>query len=410
MPALDMRTILIIFVLINYICAFLMFLTVRVSKKRFAGVQYFLINFVFQSAGLSLALLRLHIPQLFSIVAANALMFSGVIAISLGAGKFTHRHIPKAPHLIYTAVFIGAYAYFTYVMPDIRIRTMLFTSMLIPVFAFTAFTFLVPSDKKFSKHCIFPGISFLLFTALYAFRFYHACSYGIEDNYFDDHSLETIIHITTTLLTVILMYSIQHMISSRLFSEFEQLTDTQSALLADMEKLATRDHLTGLFNRRKIEEIIKYEVEQFNRYEQPLCLILCDIDNFKSINDSFGHDVGDSVIIHTTEIISTNKRAADNAGRWGGEEFIIITPSTSLEQATVLAERFRSAIECNPPAATVSHPATLSFGVVQYTHGMSVEQFVKLADKALYRAKQQGRNRVEVSNCPSDIPPPPQSA
>ncbi|UZP66043.1 GGDEF domain-containing protein [Desulfovibrio mangrovi] len=400
LPAFDMRTVLVIFVLVNYICAFLMVLTVRVSQKRFDGVKYFLANFIFQSAGMTLALLRPHISPLFSVVLANALMFSGVIAFSLGAGKFTHRHISRAPHLIYTAVFLSAYCYFTYVMPDIRIRTMLFSGMLIPVFAFIAHTLLAPSDKKFAPHCIFPGISFILFTALYIFRFYYAFSGNDISNYFSTHSPDAVINILTMLLSILLMYSIQHMISSRLFAEFEQLAADQSKLLVQMEEMATKDHLTGLYNRRKIEEIIKYEIGQYNRYEIPLCLILCDIDHFKDINDSYGHDVGDTVITHTTRLLCDNKRDTDNAGRWGGEEFIIVTPHTSLEQTMVLAERFRRTIESSQPATAAGHTVTLSFGIAQYSRGMSVEAFIKQADKALYRAKQHGRNRVEATCAP----------
>ncbi|WP_167942210.1 GGDEF domain-containing protein [Desulfobaculum xiamenense] len=395
-----MRTILAILVLVNYACAGLMVLTVKVSAKRFDGVKYFLANFVLLSAGITLALFRPLIPQLFSIILANACMFAGIVAVAFGAGRFTGRDILRSPYCVYSAVFLVAYSYFTYAVPDIRVRTMLFSGMVLPIFCHIAFVFLRPSDGGHHRHCMFAGITYVLFSILYMFRFY--CAFVGDDipEYFSAHSPDAVINILTIILTIFLMYSIQHMIGRRLLAELEYFMDVQSDMLVEMKDMAIRDHLTGIYNRRKIEETLKREREQFERYGNPLSLILCDIDTFKAINDTFGHDVGDKVIVHITGLIAGHKRDADRIGRWGGEEFIIVSPQTTLEQATMMAERFRSIVESNQPECVGGErPVTISLGVAQFSSGMSVEDFVKCADEALYGAKQHGRNRVEVSPC-----------
>ena len=397
MLQIDMRTVLIIFVLVNYICVCLMALTVKANQKRFAGVELFLTNFVFQSAGMTLALMRSHIPQLISVIVANLLMFSGVVIFAFGAGRFTRRSVSRPVYLLYLTVFTGGYTYFTYITPDIRMRTMMFSGMLLPVFTHIAYMLFRPADSNNRQHCTLAGVTFTLFAMLYMTRFCFAFTGDGIDNYFETSSPDTIFNIFTLLLTILLIYSIQHMINNRLFSDFEQLTAEQAAMLTRMEEMATKDHLTGVYNRRKIEEIIRYEIGQHERYGKPLSLILCDIDYFKNINDSWGHDIGDEVIMHTTGLISTNKREVDNVGRWGGEEFIIVTPQTALKQAVALAERFRHLCGSEQPDATPAGlpPVTLSFGVAQYAQGMTLEAFVKSVDIALYRAKERGRNRVE---------------
>ncbi|MFV0349652.1 MAG: GGDEF domain-containing protein [Halodesulfovibrio sp.] len=393
-----MRTALTIYVLVSYVCAYLMGATFKVSRKRFGGVGYFFLNFACQSVGMTLALMRPGIPQFFSIIVANVLMLSGIISFTFGAAKFTHRKIPRLPFILYIGIFTGAFLHFTYTTPDTQIRTMLFSAMLIPLFLYTAFILLNPADASFRQHCKFTGNAFLLFTMLFLIRLYITYTGGPIPDYINGHSPDVIVNMLTTLLTVLLLYSVQHMISSRLFVEFEALTEVQAGMLLKMERLATKDHLTGAYNRRKIEEIIRYEIARHNRYNEPLSLILCDIDHFKSINDSFGHDTGDKVIIHTIDLITAHKRDTDMAGRWGGEEFIIVSPQTNAEHATAMAERLRCVIESHQPECALGQrKVTVSFGVAQYAPGSSVEAFVKCADKALYRAKQRGRNTVVPS-------------
>ncbi|WP_024326261.1 sensor domain-containing diguanylate cyclase [Thioalkalivibrio sp. AKL19] len=168
-----------------------------------------------------------------------------------------------------------------------------------------------------------------------------------------------------------------------------------SKLNQRLERLATRDHLTGLWNRYRMEETIDQEVAVAERYGRPCALVMFDIDHFKRFNDTWGHDAGDEVLVTVARTVSTFMRDADLAGRWGGEEFLVLAANTGLEGATRLAERLRAAIAGLEIRDYGS--VTASFGVAVYREGDQRRGIVKRADLALYAAKEGGRNRVEVS-------------
>jgi diguanylate cyclase (GGDEF)-like protein len=164
---------------------------------------------------------------------------------------------------------------------------------------------------------------------------------------------------------------------------------------AKLEYLATIDPLTSIFNRRKFNEILSYELKRNERHNKGLALILCDLDNFKNINDSFGHDAGDKVLTNFTKMITGAIRKSDVFARWGGEEFVLLLPETSLETATQIAGKLRLLTETN----MISQVGiiTASFGVTQHQTENNEKDLITRADLALYKAKDNGRNRVEVS-------------
>lgn len=162
-----------------------------------------------------------------------------------------------------------------------------------------------------------------------------------------------------------------------------------------LSQLASKDVLTGLCNRRKLEESLATEITRATRYKSPMSLIIFDIDHFKSINDQFGHDVGDDVLRGVAKVIQDNIRKTDICARWGGEEFIILSPETTEENIENLAEKLRYAIENYD--FDIPKKITASFGVTQYINGETSEQMIKRADKAMYQAKENGRNRVVKS-------------
>ena len=163
--------------------------------------------------------------------------------------------------------------------------------------------------------------------------------------------------------------------------------------LSALEQLAIRDTLTGLYNRRKLDESFAVEAARAERYSRPLSVIMLDIDHFKTINDTHGHPVGDTVLVETAKRLLAALRTSDIAGRWGGEEFLIICPETPLDTAVPLAERLRRDYEsCD---FSMAGRLTASFGVAAHGKGDRVEDVLLRVDEALYRAKQNGRNRVE---------------
>lgn len=162
---------------------------------------------------------------------------------------------------------------------------------------------------------------------------------------------------------------------------------------AKLSRIVNQDHLTGIINRRGFEEILANLVQSAEEFNLELSLIICDIDHFKSINDNFGHDIGDEVLKEFTFRISQSSKRQDTFCRIGGEEFAIILPKADLQKATAFAEILRKIIATSP-YATVGK-VTGSFGVAQLQQGETMASLIKRADQALYKAKQNGRNRVE---------------
>ncbi len=155
---------------------------------------------------------------------------------------------------------------------------------------------------------------------------------------------------------------------------------------------ANTDALTGLYNRRFIYEAFKQTKAISDRYQVPFSVIFLDLDYFKLINDLYGHDTGDRILIEVAKVLKKNLRKSDLAGRWGGEEFLILLPHTNLSSALRVAEKIREEIKNLkvPPVEGI----TASFGVAEYKEGESVEEIIKRADLALYKAKDEGRNCI----------------
>ena len=159
-----------------------------------------------------------------------------------------------------------------------------------------------------------------------------------------------------------------------------------------LEHLSNIDPLTELYNRRKINEVLEKELDKSHRHNTVLSLILFDIDDFKKINDTFGHNAGDAVLKQLSKTIRDKLRKSDSLARWGGEEFLIVLPMLNLNEAKLVAEKLKATIksmECNIDSLTCS------FGVAQYDDTKdSIESFISRADTAMYRAKESGKNCV----------------
>ncbi|MGE5628861.1 MAG: GGDEF domain-containing protein, partial [Solirubrobacterales bacterium] len=163
----------------------------------------------------------------------------------------------------------------------------------------------------------------------------------------------------------------------------------------ELVKLSTIDRLTGIYNKSKLNDILRNEIEFSNKNSSNLSIIIADIDYFKNVNDTFGHEDGDVVLREFADLLRSNIRKTDFVGRWGGEEFLVICPSTKLEEAEDLANRIREKVELYQ--FTVPSRQTASFGVAELQTGEDTRSLFIRADKALYSAKSLGRNRVEIN-------------
>ena len=157
---------------------------------------------------------------------------------------------------------------------------------------------------------------------------------------------------------------------------------------------AHRDALTGLFNRRKFDALCASEIVRNTRYGTPLALIMLDVDHFKDVNDRHGHLVGDDTLVQVVRVLSAQLRAADSLCRWGGEEFVVLAPHVDLAAAAHLASKLCAAV--SDADFGIAGRITCSAGVTAMQTDDRVADLILRADTALYRAKRNGRNRVEL--------------
>lgn len=166
----------------------------------------------------------------------------------------------------------------------------------------------------------------------------------------------------------------------------------QNKLLKNLSQI---DTLSGLYNRRFMNKKLEEEILKYKRYKTPFSILLLDVDFFKKINDSYGHDKGDFVIKKISTLIQQNSRDTDISARWGGEEFLILVPNSNLEGAVILANNLKQIIEKTD--FTTKEKITVSVGVSTFNENLNQEELLKLADNALYKAKNSGRNKVEFA-------------
>ena len=184
--------------------------------------------------------------------------------------------------------------------------------------------------------------------------------------------------------------------------QISHLLKNQKILINDLKKAnkhlhsASRtDPLTGLPNRRDLWEKMGDEIVRFHRSKSIFSIIMTDIDNFKLINDHYGHNAGDYVLTEIAKIFNSNCREQDKPGRWGGEEFLIILPDTKVQGAVILAEKIRNQIEAHDFIYNdIKIKSTMSFGINSYNEVLTMGECLKVADEYMYQAKNLGRNRV----------------
>lgn len=170
------------------------------------------------------------------------------------------------------------------------------------------------------------------------------------------------------------------------------------ALFEQVKSMATRDSLTGLSNQRHFWQVIDDEIQRCRRYRLPLSLLFLDLDNFKAINDRYGHPVGDEVLKQVSELLQRSARQTDLLCRYGGEEFVILLIQTPKDKAAIIAERLRVQIAQTPLRIDdLEIPLTVSIGAVELMASMDAGTLVQQADSAMYRAKLAGGNRVEIA-------------
>lgn len=213
---------------------------------------------------------------------------------------------------------------------------------------------------------------------------------GMQKTHVTQQLIILSISVTVVFASFLMVLFIERYIN-RLVSNYEVKIDDYTTML---ETLSTTDSLTGLLNRMRFDELLHDEIQRAQRYSKDFSMLFIDLDKFKNINDTYGHQIGDQVLVEFSKLIRNNTREIDIVSRIGGEEFIIILPDTTAEKACYLAEKLRQLVsEHEFPAVT---KLTCSIGISSYQKDDTMQSMIERADRAVYIAKNAGRNRVEL--------------
>ncbi len=236
----------------------------------------------------------------------------------------------------------------------------------------------------------------VLFALLFGLSFLYITFSAISPAEFTYMELFKLISVQVLISFFIVMYvqtnkSYQVVISKQ-SKALQEANVKLEELYKEKEAEASTDSLTGLSNRAAMMSRIEYLFARYRRHREVFSLIIFDIDHFKRVNDTYGHQKGDEVLARVAEITLESIREVDTAARYGGEEFIVLLPQTNAVAAMSIAERIRSGLE--EKVLLEGKGITASFGVIEIEERLSIEKMISLADQALYKAKSSGRNRV----------------
>ena len=315
------------------------------------------------------------IPDLLSITASSLLLWTGLYLAYAGTQRFhgiTPRH---RPWIVLIAVVTLIQLWFNLVQPEYRVRIALSTTMVSLLAGLHTWLLLRQKPYTFARFLAILVLTGL--TAIQLLRLVTVPQLPAQAGFFDHDWVQQLYF--NGLAITILLFSISAVLMA---------TDR---LRTELEELAAKDSLTGAYTRRHMNEACLLELERSRRYGHVMSLLIMDLDHFKNINDSYGHQCGDRALVEFAARIHTLLRRSDLLGRFGGEEFLLLLPETSLEAALPIAERIRAMID----QATTDPHYTVSIGVTtnRPDHD-TLDTLLARADSALYQAKALGRNRV----------------
>lgn len=289
---------------------------------------------------------------------------------------------------LYISGVVLVFAFFTFMSPD-YLRRAVTVSMFVIVCTIEYLLTVLSNKSLIDARVRIIAVSCVGFaTLLHAVRILLLLSTRKPSSAFMlDNDITTVTFLGTIFYLVLWAGIILLLDNSKIL---QQVRESNSKLA----QLALQDELTGLLNRHSLDQTLHNEIERQDRYLVPLSAVMIDVDHFKSINDNFGHDNGDRVLVEVARRLRETIREADMLFRWGGEEFLVLAVNTGISGAAAVAEKIRKNVAARPlePAGTV----TVSCGVAERHNAETMEHWFEQIDKALYRAKKNGRNRVEI--------------
>lgn len=387
---LDIRTLSFITVLFCYVFGISLFTFHKTLKQfdqtDFDGIPIIAVGQIFIGNGFLLLSLRNYISDFLSVVAANSFVFIGIVLITEGLFRFRQQHgrlrlVGPTLLLILFLLFV----FYTHLKPNINARVVvagLCFSMQFSICALLLFKNRSPSLKI---PAFVTGVPMALAAFFFGFRAVWAVGERPLQDFMNAGTVHALAFIVLQIVVIVLSFGVVWMVNSTLQEK--------------LESLARIDPLTKVFNRRGLEEMGLRVMAQNRRDETPFSVLLIDIDYFKKINDTYGHQAGDMILSQFAALLKEHLRLNDTLARYGGEEFVVVMSNTESNAAFQTAEKFRKLLQSHQFFAAKQQKiqVTASFGICtveRVDHRTHWEAIIEQSDTALYQAKQQGRNRV----------------
>jgi len=340
------------------------------------------------ATGFILLGLRDVVPDFWSAVAGNSLLIIAILAFFEGLRRFLGLRGFAALSIIILVFGIIGEIYFLYGWDNLNARAVLF-SVIAAIMA-GRFIYLVFSDipREIRASSIFTGVFWVIMAGLMVFRSIYLIAFDPLESLFQNDLIQTLTFVGVIVAANGWSFGFVLMTSEKAEAQLR-------AAQIELERLSVTDFLTGAYNRRHFYQIGEHEFETARRYVRPLSVIMLDIDDFKRINDSFGHTSGDQVLTRLVFSMQDHLRRSDVLARFGGEEFAILMPETELDAALRTAERLRQLAAAVQPDEQPDMSLTISVGVTSLKPGdRSLDDLIRRADNAMYTAKNNGRDQV----------------
>ncbi|HEY9704020.1 MAG TPA: GGDEF domain-containing protein, partial [Allocoleopsis sp.] len=355
------------------------------AGNKYRGIGTYTVGTILSAIGFLTFPIRTTLPDLPDQPFILGLKFLGNVFIpiaqlsyTMGIAKFLNRKIYSFIFIILSAELLMTQFYFVYIKHDFTIRSININLNIIIFHIFAIYYLLHKIEKDCVISSFFISITFLLEIGFLALR-----SVIIPVT----HTKSLLESNSTNIITLWSIFFFDYLRNTGFIMMICQL------LYSDLKTLATRDFLTNVLNRRAMKEYLDQEIGRFERSNILFSLILIDVDRFKLINDTYGHDKGDLVLQHLTKTLQDNLRSQDILARWGGEEFLILLPNTDLDNAVLIANRLRTKIEeSKVNNGLISYTISSGVGTFKDQQIQSLDHLLIEIDQALYLAKNNGRN------------------
>jgi len=386
MPNFDLRTIVLMFTLVCLLMSVILYSASRNYPSYIGGLREWAMGSLAISIGSFLVGLRDIAPDLISIIIGNMFFYASGLFFMEGTRRFYKLSSINKMWLVFFVAVQLLMLLLTYTYPSITLRTLLFTSASGLFISLSICYAWRNGSRDFPTRFFIAALSAvcLLLFIRFCSAFYTLVALPHEANnaYFAHSPIQTVYFVGMSLLDMMGPMAFFLMATHELRIRLQELSNT--------------DPLTGLLNRRALSAFVNREIAKAKRSGQTISMLMIDLDFFKQINDQFGHDAGDKVLVHFSGILRGLCRAIDYVARSGGEEFILILPGTPTGEAQKVAQRIQQTLRENKNNGLPDY--TCSIGVAtQQDVDESFDSLLKRADKAMYSAKEGGRNKIEIA-------------